>query len=45
MQRPVIIICTALILGETLSVSQIIGVALVVIGLPLAQPKRLSEGR
>lgn len=45
LQRPVIIICTALILGETLSVSQILGVALVVIGLPLAQPKRLSEGR
>ena len=45
LQRPIIIVCTAIILGETLSVSQIIGVALVLIGLPFAQPKRLSEGR
>lgn len=40
LQRPFILVCTAFILGETLSPLQWLGAGLVIIGVSLARPKR-----
>ena len=45
LQRPVIIAATALILGESLSLMQWLGAALVAAGIPLAQPERLRNNK
>ncbi|MGM9992907.1 MAG: DMT family transporter [Candidatus Bruticola sp.] len=43
LQRPIIVLIAALLLGETLSLSQTVGVVLVFAGLPMARPHRLNS--
>lgn len=43
LQRPIIILATAFLLGEVLHLSQWLGIALVLAGLPLARPQRQKK--